>query len=230
MIRQGFRRNFKKFKANVEGFRFRYFSCVWCKSSTRKHKKWEDDGILIVKAQSRLAILQDVNGKELGRASGMARETLEKVGNEQGGSLSLGGKEVEIMDEIGFKGAVFMILTLTLIMLLLSKSLSGYNKLKQDNKSETKTEPIEELNTMKEKENTLRPKVISKAVFKPFAAPSKFGFKPNETSSSSTKIPITPMFSPDKPDSLVMPRPPFHCIANNESQVINFLQIQDNII
>ena len=38
----------------------RYFNAVWCKQSTRKHKKWEGDAFLIAKPpQSRLVILKD---------------------------------------------------------------------------------------------------------------------------------------------------------------------------
>lgn len=43
----------------------KYFSVVWCKASKKKHKKWEGDGILIVKGKS--FTLKDLEGKDIGR-------------------------------------------------------------------------------------------------------------------------------------------------------------------
>ena len=43
-----------------------YFRVVWCKSSTRKHKKWEDDAVLIVRPRERIAVLKSMDGKEVG--------------------------------------------------------------------------------------------------------------------------------------------------------------------
>ena len=52
----------------------RYFSAVYCKSSARKHKKYEDDAMLIVRAKTRLAILKDAAGKKEIAVSPKARE------------------------------------------------------------------------------------------------------------------------------------------------------------
>ncbi|XP_067392698.1 DNA repair and recombination protein RAD54B-like isoform X2 [Emydura macquarii macquarii] len=43
----------------------KYFSVVWCKSSKKKHKKWEGDAVLIAKGKS--VILKDIEGKDLRR-------------------------------------------------------------------------------------------------------------------------------------------------------------------
>lgn len=76
----------------------RYFNVVWCKQSTRKHKKWEGDGVLILRPSSRLAILKDPQGKDIGRESSMPMSKL--MSAECGSMLSFAGKQVEIMDEI----------------------------------------------------------------------------------------------------------------------------------
>ena len=77
----------------------RYFSAVWCKQSTRKHKKWEGDAFLIARPpKSRLVILKDTNGKEIGRGSGLP---ISKVRDLNAGEvLSFGGKDVELLDEL----------------------------------------------------------------------------------------------------------------------------------
>ena len=79
----------------------RYFNAVWCKQSTRKHKKWEGDALLVIKANVRLAILRDAeNGKEISRGSSLPLSKICQV--ENGSMISFGGKEIEIMDEISF--------------------------------------------------------------------------------------------------------------------------------
>ena len=55
----------------------RYFNCVWCKRSGRKHKKWEGDAVLRVAASS--ATLIDDAGRELARATGYRKHQLEEV-------------------------------------------------------------------------------------------------------------------------------------------------------
>lgn len=45
----------------------RLFNVVWGKKSTRKHKKWEGDGTLLVLPRS--AVLKDEDGKVIGRIS-----------------------------------------------------------------------------------------------------------------------------------------------------------------
>ncbi|XP_038965734.1 DNA repair and recombination protein RAD54B isoform X2 [Rattus norvegicus] len=74
----------------------KYFSVVWCKASKKKHKKWEGDAILIVKGRS--FILKDMEGKDIGRGIGYKFKELENV--EEGQTLMLGGKEIEILGTV----------------------------------------------------------------------------------------------------------------------------------
>jgi len=74
------------------------FSAVWCKSSSRKHKKWEDDAVLVVRAGARLAILRDLEGRDLARGSGLASVELAQLG--PGSEISFGGKDVEVQEAL----------------------------------------------------------------------------------------------------------------------------------
>ncbi|XP_012867995.1 PREDICTED: DNA repair and recombination protein RAD54B isoform X1 [Dipodomys ordii] len=71
----------------------KYFSVVWCKASKKKHKKWEGDAILIVKGRS--FSLKDLEGKDIGRGIGYKSREFENI--EEGQTLTIGGKEIEIM-------------------------------------------------------------------------------------------------------------------------------------
>ncbi|KFO35271.1 DNA repair and recombination protein RAD54B [Fukomys damarensis] len=71
----------------------KYFSVVWCKASKKKHKKWEGDAVLIVKGRS--FILKDLEGKDIGKGIGYKFKELEKI--EEGHTLMIGGKEIEII-------------------------------------------------------------------------------------------------------------------------------------
>lgn len=70
-----------------------YFNVVWGKMSKKKHKKWEGDGILITKG--RVAYLKDVEGKEIAKSSGYKSSELESL--QEGNTLCIGGKEIEVM-------------------------------------------------------------------------------------------------------------------------------------
>jgi DNA repair and recombination protein RAD54B len=127
----------------------RYFNVVFCKSSTRKHKKYEDDAVLVVRPRARLAVLKEVGGggKEIARGSGLQVSKLEELAS--GDDISFGGKDVEIMEELS-KGKF--------------ESLTAPSN---GAKVEEKVEP----------DVSYRPKVITKTVFKPFSVPAKFGTK-----------------------------------------------------
>ncbi|XP_053414611.1 DNA repair and recombination protein RAD54B [Nycticebus coucang] len=71
----------------------KYFSVVWCKPSKKKHKKWEGDAVLIVKGRS--FILKNLEGQDIGRGIGYKFKDLEKI--EEGQTLIIGGKEIEVM-------------------------------------------------------------------------------------------------------------------------------------
>lgn len=74
----------------------KYFSVVWCKASKKKHKKWEGDAVLIVKGRS--FILKDLEGKDIGKGIGYNLKEFEKI--EEGQTLMVGGKEIEVMGVI----------------------------------------------------------------------------------------------------------------------------------
>ncbi|NWU03600.1 RA54B protein, partial [Urocynchramus pylzowi] len=74
----------------------KYFSVVWCKASKKKHKKWEGDAILITKGKS--VILKDMEGKDIGRGTGYKAKELDSL--DEGQTLMVGGKEIEVMGVI----------------------------------------------------------------------------------------------------------------------------------
>ncbi|NWR30172.1 RA54B protein, partial [Tachuris rubrigastra] len=74
----------------------KYFSVVWCKASKKKHKKWEGDAILITKGKS--VILKDMEGKDIGRGTGYKAKELDSL--DEGQTLMVGGKEIEVMSVI----------------------------------------------------------------------------------------------------------------------------------
>ncbi|XP_036193608.1 DNA repair and recombination protein RAD54B isoform X1 [Myotis myotis] len=74
----------------------KYFTVVWCKASKKKHKKWEGDAVLIVNGKS--LTLKDLEGKDIGRGTGYKFKELEKI--EEGHTMMIGGKEIEIMGSI----------------------------------------------------------------------------------------------------------------------------------
>lgn len=46
-------------------FKARYYSVMWCKASSRKHKRWEGDAVLV--ARGRTVVLKDMEGRDIGR-------------------------------------------------------------------------------------------------------------------------------------------------------------------
>ncbi|XP_034154104.2 DNA repair and recombination protein RAD54B isoform X2 [Pangasianodon hypophthalmus] len=45
----------------------RYYSVMWCKASSRKHKRWEGDAVLV--ATGRSVVLKDMEGRDIGRGA-----------------------------------------------------------------------------------------------------------------------------------------------------------------
>ncbi|KGM92691.1 uncharacterized protein PADG_11148 [Paracoccidioides brasiliensis Pb18] len=64
-----------------------YYNVLWRKSTAKKHKTWDGDGILAVRGG--YAYLQDVSGKDLGRIRFISPLL-------PGSTLSVGGKDVEV--------------------------------------------------------------------------------------------------------------------------------------
>ena len=76
---------------------------MWCKQSTRKHKKWEGDAFLIAKPPtSRLVILKDPEGKEIGRGSGLAISKVQEL--EAGSTISF--RSGHLFHSVGFLQSV----------------------------------------------------------------------------------------------------------------------------
>ncbi|GFY72511.1 DNA repair and recombination protein RAD54B [Trichonephila inaurata madagascariensis] len=69
-----------------------HYNVLWCKRSSKKHKVWEGDGILIIKNRS--ALLKDSNGKVIDRGIGYKMKEIESL--EDGSKFYIGGKECEI--------------------------------------------------------------------------------------------------------------------------------------
>ncbi|XP_017579315.1 DNA repair and recombination protein RAD54B [Pygocentrus nattereri] len=74
----------------------RYYSVMWCKASSRKHKRWEGDAVLV--ARGRSVILKDMEGRDIGRGSGYKASELESLC--EGQTLMVGGKQIEVMGVI----------------------------------------------------------------------------------------------------------------------------------
>ncbi|KAL6238926.1 hypothetical protein BDW75DRAFT_199921 [Aspergillus navahoensis] len=72
----------------------RYFNVLWRKPTAKKNKTWDGDGIL--SARDGYVYLQDISGRDMGRA--MYASALKP-----GVILSVGGKEVEVDTEISKK-------------------------------------------------------------------------------------------------------------------------------
>ena len=176
----------------------RYFSAVYCKSSARKHKKYEDDAMLIVRANSRLAILKDSTGKrEIARGSGLQMSKLEELAS--GGQISFGGKDVEVMEEL--TRAKF-------------ENATEEAAAAVDNASTTVGRDGEGVDAAEPALSSIKDQVISKTVFKPFSAPARFGVTPKINSSVRGNLNSRPMFNVNRPDALVLPRPPFHAMSS----------------
>uniref|UniRef100_A0A8B9GZU7 Fibrinogen silencer binding protein n=1 Tax=Astyanax mexicanus TaxID=7994 RepID=A0A8B9GZU7_ASTMX len=73
-----------------------YYSVVWCKASSRKHKRWEGDAVLV--ARGRSVVLKDMEGRDIGRGSGYKASELESLC--EGQTLMVGGKQIEVMGVI----------------------------------------------------------------------------------------------------------------------------------
>ncbi|KFM58604.1 DNA repair and recombination protein RAD54B, partial [Stegodyphus mimosarum] len=78
--------------SSPKSFEYKIYSVLYCKRSSKKHKIWEGDGVLIV--QNRSAILKDMEGKEIARAVGYKLKDTESL--EEGSKFFIGGKECEI--------------------------------------------------------------------------------------------------------------------------------------
>ncbi|XP_057380226.1 DNA repair and recombination protein RAD54B-like [Daphnia carinata] len=72
------------------------YNIFWCKASAKKHKNWEEEGILIVRGRG--VILKSMEGKEISQATGFKCAQLQEL--EHGSILKVGGREVFIQNQI----------------------------------------------------------------------------------------------------------------------------------
>ncbi|XP_071950121.1 DNA repair and recombination protein RAD54B-like isoform X2 [Antedon mediterranea] len=76
-----------------------YYAVLWCKMSKKKHKKWEGDAFLATRGK--YVRLIDLDGKEIGKGSGYKSSELSTM--DEGHTLFIGGKEIEVMNKISKK-------------------------------------------------------------------------------------------------------------------------------
>jgi len=192
---------------------YSYFTCVWCKKSGRKHKKWEGDGWVRVGARSLLVI--DEDGKEIGRGSGYKAQELLDL--EEGKLLSLGSKEIEI------SGAIDQDEWQT-------KFDSGKENSKKENisqpepKSKKRKADFDDKDDNFEVVNQPSPEskvmsILKHANTKPFQIPRRTGSESASKMAISARIvqPGISMYDPNREGALVMPRPPAgHSLHTNK--------------
>lgn len=73
-----------------------YYTALWAKQSSKKHKIWTDDGYIEIKGKT--ATLRDNFGKYLGSSQ---IKTLDEI--ESGMRLSMGSNEAELIDHLSCK-------------------------------------------------------------------------------------------------------------------------------
>ena len=200
--------NFEEQDTDTENTR--YFNAVWCKQSTRKHKKWEGDALLIIKASERLAILRDADsdGKEIGRGSSLPISKLSCI--ENGSSLSFGGKEIEIMDEINAKQYKNTIIGCK------QRGLEA-KKVEEDQKIRDMAEAkgigsqVQFSNDYcTQRSNVSESKKFNSPKFKPFIAPTLINDTYGINDATATMVirnETKAIFDATHPDAIVMPRP-----------------------
>ena len=183
----------------------RYFNAVWCKQSTRKHKKWEGDALLIIKANERLAILRDADndGKEISRGSSLPMSKLSNI--ENGSVISFGGKDIEIMDEITY-GQYKKCLSICKQRAISARKTEESHRIDELAKT-SGIQPQRQYSDISSEQNS-KPKGFPSPKFKPFVMPSKLVSQPDKTiSATNSRQNFKAMFDPTHPDAIVLPRP-----------------------
>lgn len=182
---------------------FRYFSCVWARMSGRKHKKWEGDAL--IKVGSRSVVLIETSGKELGRGSGYKIQELADL--DDGGRLTVGGKEVEITGAVDIQ-------TWTNALKSLSSSRA------KDTSNESQGELA--LKSNKDDNNSKSGTISSNGNnFKPFKVPTRVDNKLSNFVPERKVQPGVAMFDLNRPDALVFPRPPSSHSLNSSQRLVD---------
>ncbi|RPB23197.1 hypothetical protein L211DRAFT_787171 [Terfezia boudieri ATCC MYA-4762] len=167
-----------------------YFNVLWRKYTTKKHKTFDGDGVLVIAGG--YAILQDLGGKDLGK-------TMWSKPLQPGDHLSLSGKEVEIDSVLSrtdyLAGRPFLKNSTAASMAILTNSNS--------------TSTFPPVNSTP----TLPP--VSKKQFKV----PLFSSRPSVPQKPKSSLNPTPRYDPDALNALVMPRLPSSSIPSGKRLV-----------
>ena len=174
---------------------FKYFSCVWAKKSGRKHKKWEGDALMKVGLRS--VVLMETTGKEIGRGSGYKVQELAEL--EEGGRLTVGGKEVEICDAV--TASAWLTASRNKVTEAPAKTVEENTE--TEIKPPSKVAPSPSVSVSRGPESTVR-----SSNFRPFKIPSRVNTNLQNYTPERRVQPGQPMFDPHRQDALVFPRPP----------------------
>ena len=183
---------------------------MWGKKSTRKHKKWEGDGLLRVGPSTVLLI--DEEGKELGKGSGYNTSQLAEL--EDGGRcvdhftitrletdvhlrLAVGGKEVEVTGESTEKAW----------QLAKKETRAMYERMKENLAKNSKPEEVQPSADPATRSDTIKA-TSSPVNFKPFCVPARVGSTLPQFTAARAVAPGKPMFDCNSPGAIVMPSPP----------------------
>ena len=187
-------------ETNSDTSSFKYFSCVWAKKSGRKHKKWEGDAMMKVGLRS--VTLMESSGKEIGRGSGYKIQELAEL--DDGGRLTVGGKEVEICEAIQASAW---------ISACKNKVSETPTKNSIEDESEAvppptaKVTPSPSANVTLNSLNNLNSSARD-ANYKPFRIPTRVNANFHNFTPERRVQPGQPMFDPSRPEAVVFPRPP----------------------
>ena len=162
-----------------------YFSILWRKPTQKKNKTWDGDGVLTL--QDGVTTLYDDSGKQVGK-TGWSKLM------EDGVSLSIGGKEVEI--ESSISKAVFD-----------SRRPSHVNDM-GENSAPALTKRSDAAATTGEKMSKRAPHITSGTIKPTIKAPSKASSK--ATPSTGARLPVfqTQGFKTPLKDTTVLPQVP----------------------
>ena len=183
---------------------------MWGKKSTRKHKKWEGDGLLRVGPSTVLLI--DEEGKELGKGSGYNTSQLAEL--EDGGRcvdhftftrletdvhlrLAVGGKEVEVTGESTEKAW----------QLAKKETRAMYERMKENLAKNSKPNEVQPIADPSTRSDTIKA-TSSPVNFKPFCVPARVGSTLPQFTAARAVAPGKPMFDCNSPGAIVMPSPP----------------------
>ncbi|XP_053952538.1 DNA repair and recombination protein RAD54B-like [Anastrepha ludens] len=90
-------------KENIDAFSSKLiFNVVWREITKKKHKTWDGDGLLEVQLDVPRAVLKDSTGKYIGTNTKLKLDELE-----EGCQMVVGGKEIELLEQITDRNEYF---------------------------------------------------------------------------------------------------------------------------